>query len=563
MQKILRPYQLEALTNLRKRLKETTNPLLVNASVGSGKSLIIAELLLVIEKAGWKALCLTMNSTLIKQNHETYELQGGNPGIYCAALKEKNITKPIIFGSPNSILKGIKSKKAIADIRFNLIVVDEAHNISPTDRNSMYQCVLNHYGMQAQFNNYSFRVVGLTGTPYRGKGIHIVGDKQYFKEEVCSISTGWLIEQKYLTPPYFGHKHVDGIDFSKVRVDKMGKFKHKELEEVVKNNLRLTGEIMLELQRLTCRGIFIFASTIQHCEECLKSLPSEQSAMITGDTPHEQRKEILQKANDGIIKYLVNVNCLCVGIDIPAFDVCAWLRPTESLVLYTQGIGRVLRLYPGKSRALILDYAGNLERHGDIDNPIINSAIQPTDDDSEEFEIPCYDCATLNKVTARRCIGVLDKKRCEHYFEFKPCPECEVQNDITSRHCRSCKIELVDPNKKLNKQGVEVQEFIVMEGLYWVSNETSPVINVRYKTNKQDVFEKFYTNSEKAKNVCYAKFIRQHVPNASEYYPDISNLSRMITMIHNETIMTPNKLLCRKENNGRYSVVKKVFDRNL
>lgn len=90
--KILRPYQQEVVDKLRVRLRETEHPLLVNASVGSGKSLIISSLLQIIERAGWRALCLTMNSTLIRQNAETYIEQGGHAGIYCAALGKRNDT---------------------------------------------------------------------------------------------------------------------------------------------------------------------------------------------------------------------------------------------------------------------------------------------------------------------------------------------------------------------------------------------------------------------------------------------------------------------------------------
>ena len=103
-------------------------------------------------------------------------------------------------------------------------------------------------------------------------------------------------------------------------------------------------------------GAFIFAVSKKHCEECLKSLPQNEARIITGDTPHEERKRILEGARMGQIKYLISVNCLLTGIDVTNFDICAFLRPTESLVLYVQAIGRALRLHSGKSRALILDY---------------------------------------------------------------------------------------------------------------------------------------------------------------------------------------------------------------
>jgi len=567
MQKTLRNYQAEVLSKLRQRLKQTTNPLLVNASVGSGKSIVIAELLLIIERAGWRALCLTMNSTLIQQNAETYNLQGGQAGIYCAGLGAKDTNHAVIFGSPHSVSQGIRNKTEISKQPFRLIVVDEAHNIDPNDNNTMYMRILNHYGLQAQTEGYSYRVVGLTGTPYRGKGISIVGHDQYFNEEVCNISTSWLIEQGFLTPPRFGLTHVDGIDFSHLRVDSMGKFKHKELEAVLENNERLTGEIMRELVSVIesgRQGAFVFASTRKHCLECAKSLPDGQWAIVTGETPHEERKKILLDAKNGHIKYLISVGCLNVGVDVPNYDVCCWVRPTESLVLYTQGIGRVLRLHPEKTEALILDYAGNLERHGDIDDPIINAALAQQEGQEEDFCIPCYDCNTLNKVTTRRCIGVIDKKRCDHYFEFKECPSCQTQNDIVSRECRSCEAELIDPNAKL-KPIAQTYTLDVSHSEFWIMKHTktqTPIINCRYITNDADVFECYFTNTEKAKNVFYAKFVRPQIENASDYYLGLANIERMNTMLA-KGVKSPSQLVCNKDDYGKYHVIKKVFDKTV
>jgi superfamily II DNA or RNA helicase len=200
----LRPYQQKALTVLKSRLKETDAPLLVNASVGSGKSVIIAELLLVIERAGWRALCLTMNSTLIRQNAEAYNLQGGHAGIFCAALDRKDTEQPVIFASPQSVIKDIAATKDISHTPFNLIVIDEAHNINISDPKTIYIKIFNWYAQLAKDKGHKIRFVGLTGTPFRGKGHSIVGADQFFKEEVCSISAEWLISKGYLTKPVWG-----------------------------------------------------------------------------------------------------------------------------------------------------------------------------------------------------------------------------------------------------------------------------------------------------------------------------------------------------------------------
>ncbi len=203
--KTLRPYQQEVLDKLRTRLKETDYPLLVNASVGAGKSLVIASLLQTIERAGWRALCLTMNSTLIRQNAETYKKQGGNAGIFCAALGKKDIGEPIIFASPMSVRGSIKRSGKLSKIPFNLIIIDECHNINVNEKGTTYMRIFNHYSIYAQTLDHKLRFVGLTGTPYRGKGHTIVGEKLFFKEEVCAITAEWLIQENYLTPPLWGY----------------------------------------------------------------------------------------------------------------------------------------------------------------------------------------------------------------------------------------------------------------------------------------------------------------------------------------------------------------------
>lgn len=581
MTKTLRPYQQEALDALRVRLRKNNDPILVNASVGAGKSLIIAELLKIIEKANWKALCLTMNSTLIQQNAETYHAQGGHPGIYCAGLGEKNITQPVIFGSPHSIAQGIKKGKRIADVEFNLIVVDEAHNINHHDKRSMYMRIFNHYSLLLQAEQKPFRVVGLTGTPYRGKNVSIVGIKEFFKEEVCAITTSWLIGQNFLVPPIFGNPNTDSFDMKDLRVDNMGKFKHKDLQDAVDKNERLTGEIMREIVSVIesgRNGAFIFASTIPHANECMRSLPENEAAIITGDTPHEHRKKILADAKAGKVKYLVNVATLLVGVDVPNFDVCAWLRPTESLTLYVQGIGRVLRLSEGKKDALVLDYAGNLDRHGDLDDPIIIDAIKSRGKPAD-YCIPCFSCRTLNTVHARRCIGQVpikgrtkvdketgeitqETERCSHFFDFKECPECRIENDVTSRNCRECKAELIDPNEKLNRLRDNVV-LEVIEAKYWVHvNPTTntPSVNVRYVTNERDILESYYVSSDKAKHVFYGKFVKNHIHNSKAFYPFLDDPEKVKYMIYETPVKTPAQIICTQDKFGRYQVVKKLFN---
>lgn len=570
--KTLRPYQQEVLEKLKVRLKETNHPLLVNASVGAGKSLIIAELLKIIEQAGWRALCLTMNSTLIKQNADTYIKQGGHAGIFCAALGLKQSDEPIIFASPLSVTGSIRNEGKLSQVPFNLIVVDECHNINVNDRSTSYMRIFNHYIHQSRLLGHKMRIVGLTGTPFRGKGYPIVGDDLFFQEEVCAITAEWLIENQYLTQPLWGvHDKTLQYDFQKLRVNSLGKFNSLELEEAIHKSPRLTGQIMAQVTEVVKnrKGAFIFASSVKHCQECAEWLPKEETAIITGDTTDHMRETYIQKARAGIIKYLVNVNVLSTGVDVPNFDTVVFVRPTESLVLYVQCVGRGLRLADGKTDCMILDYAGNLERHGDIDNPIINQALRPRITDDPEYCIECFDCSTLNSLMARRCIGIVDDERCEHYFEWKDCPGCGIQNDIVARQCRICKCELLDPNRKLSKEASNRERFVfdVHETEYLLSISNGyPLFIIRYSVkgqadyiSRKKINENFSLRSDKSKNFFYHTVVKKHFKSSQDVYDNLDDLDFLKDIIVNNELYSPTRIECVEKDNRNLKIIKKHF----
>jgi len=569
----LRPYQQEVLDKLKIRLKETDNPLLVNASVGSGKSLIIAELLRLIERSGYRALCLTMNSTLIRQNADTYMKQGGHAGIYCASLNLKDTTQPIIFASPLSVRGSIKIAGKLSKIPFNLIIVDECHNINFNDKDTTYMRIFNHYAIQAQTLGHKVRFVGLTGTPYRGKGHTIVGENLFFKEEVCAITADWLIENTYLTPPTWGYcEKTLQYDFHELKVNAMGKFNSVQLEEAIHKKPRLTGKIMAEVAEIVKnrKGAFIFASSVKHCQECAEWLPPEETAIITGDTPDNMRELYIKKARAGIIKYLINVNVLSTGVDVPTFDTIVFVRPTESLVLYMQCLGRGLRLADGKTDCLILDYAGNLERHGDIDNSIINKAIQPRDPKDPDYCIECFNCNSMNTLMSRRCIGTKDDKRCDHWFEWRDCPGCGTKNDIVARQCRSCHTELIDPNRNLSSLASSKNKVFlyVKETQYALTIVNGfPRFDIRYlidssnnPTSYQIVQENFLLSSDKAVRFFYHTVVQSHFVHTHQAYSRLQNIKYLKSVIENGELHSPRAIQCVEMDNNRLKVLEKYFD---
>lgn len=566
MSKQLRPYQQQAVNETWEALKKNSDPVLFVMSVGGGKSICISSILKTLEDQNKRALCLVNSAELVRNNSTEFKEYGGNPSVFCASIGLKEFNTNIIFATPQSVMSAIKRNHSITNIRFNMIVVDEAHGIAYKKHTSAFMRILRHYRQDYP----DMRLLGLTGTPYRldgGESESIVGKNALFKTSVANIDTAWLVENQYLVPPVFGLKHVDDMDMSALRFDKKGFFKQEDLNAVVAKNKRLTYEILQEVQEVmqNRNGAFIFCSTIPHCIEAMEALPPEKTRLIIGSTSDEDRHAYMTQARAGKIKYLVSVSCLLVGVNIPLFDTSVFLRPTQSLTLFIQAIGRCLRLYPGKNEGLVLDFASNLTRFSDIDHPIINEALQPREDHEEERPFKCYVCGEMAGLHTRRCHGMVDGKRCDNFFEYKNCVSCDLPNDITARQCRGCHAELIDPNAKLSIAPIApiIEEVVVLETKFWTQEYDGKItIRASYKylmphAEPRIIYEHFSPmSSAKAMNVFYGAWVSKHMTDSSKWYPHLHNPTYLKAMVNraNPPIKLKLKLV-----DGKWVIYKKMF----
>lgn len=530
-----------------------------------------------MQKVGKRALCLVNNAELVRNNCDTLIDEGGNASIYCAALGSKDCSAPIVFGTPLSVLNGINKNEPISKIKFNIIVVDEAHAINYLNHASCFMRILRHYKTEYP----EMRVLGATGTNFRFKGSSIVGNDCLFKTQVGNITTEQLIRDDYLIEPNFEIDNNLVLDFSKVKIKNNGQFDQKELEAVVSRSARLTELIchqvvhVMETQKR--RGVFFFATTKKHAFEILSHLPMGESAIILGETPQHERTQILDDSRRGKIRYLVNIAIISVGVDIPSFDTIAYLRPTESLVLLVQTMGRVLRLSPitHKTNALVLDFAGNIERHRDWDNPVLLEAVKQTIDKDKPLVISCPCCMSMNTEHARRCVGrvivigddeIEKEERCSYYFEFKECEalDCGAKNDIAARLCHSCGRELIDPNAKLSISRVQnkMVTVTVLEASYGISGTQKGFrINCAYKCQDESgrvgsVFENYSPISQKSRNVFYGQFVKPHCPSSSKWFMHLGDRGKVEEML--QTVNTPYALKIAKEQEV-IKIKKKLF----
>ena len=288
-----REYQENAVAQTIAQLNVNNEPCLINASVSSGKTFLVARLFEIMLKLDRNSMCLTATSELVDQNAQCYAEFVAKPSVFCAALGKKNYKLPAVFGSPQTVWSAINKGHPIAKKFIHLMAIDEAHNINYGDDRTTYMKIINHY----LTINPQMRIVGLTGTPFRGKGVSILGDEKLFKHETARIDMPWLIENKFVVPPVYSPVEAEEYDFSNCKVQSTGKFKPSDLQAASEGMGRKTSAIVAEVVRNSQNqgGVIIFGSTIAHCEEILSSLPPGISAVLTGKTPEKERASIIKR----------------------------------------------------------------------------------------------------------------------------------------------------------------------------------------------------------------------------------------------------------------------------
>lgn len=495
----LRPYQQALHDAAWQHMRTSVDPCLIEAATGAGKSHVIAAIAKTVHDAtGKKVLCLAPSAELVTQNREKYIASGHKASMFSASAGAKELRHKVVFGSPLTV----KNRISRFQSDYALVVIDEAHGITPTVRGIIDAM---------RMGNQNLRVLGLTATPYRlgsgyifrqwpsvGQAAGKVNNEDncrdpYFPVLVAQITAPELIEMGYLTKPVLGSAQTEGYDTANLQPNRQGKFDSEAVDRAYHGHGRKTAAIVGDVvaQSRDRQGVMFFAATVQHANEIMASLPPGLSALVTGETPNKERAQILSRFKARVVKYLVNVSVLTTGFDAPHVDCIAILRKTESIGLLQQIIGRGLRLDDGKTDCLILDYTTNIEDHcpdGDLFAPVIKAgrgsgeggaltAICPTCAYENEFTVNiqhveyekdengyCVDLdgsrietdyGPLSGHHGRRCLGQPktgprgEYERCGYRWTHKECPECHEPNDIAARYCSSCKAEIIDPNEKL------------------------------------------------------------------------------------------------------------------
>jgi DNA repair protein RadD len=375
--------------------------------------LIIAQFLYEVYEQ-WpdqRVLMLTHVHEIIRQNHEELiELWPAAPvGINSAGLKSRDLHSPIIFAGIQSVHEQAQALSPI-----DLVIVDECHLI-PRKKNTMYMRLLT----ALKELNPAMKIIGLSATPFRlDSGMLHKGDDALFDAIGYEISVRNLIEKKWLAPP----KTLDAeeqINTKGVGI-RLGEFIPSQLEAVAIDPAvvqRIALEITHYGETEDRKGWLVFCCGVKHAELMCEALRDRdiETACIFGDTKLDERKRIIDDFKAQKIRCLCSMGVLTTGFNARHVDLIALARPTQSTGLYIQMVGRGLRTFPGKDNCLVLDFGGNIDRHGPIDDPAVR--IKGGDGTGVAPSKRCPTCKSRCAMAARECLV------CGHVF---PPPERKV-----------------------------------------------------------------------------------------------------------------------------------------
>jgi DNA repair protein RadD len=393
----LRPYQQAAISSIYGYFQNHKgNPLVVIPTAG-GKSLVMAAFIEGVLKA-WpeqRILIVTHVRELIAQNHaEMIGLWPEAPaGIYSAGLGKREAQARILFAGIQSIHRRTQEVG-----HTDLVLIDEAHLI-PGNTSTMYRGFLDGLARI----NPALKVIGFTATPFRlDSGMLHEGKNALFTDIAYEAPVRDLIDAGYLSA-LVSKQPATRLDVSKVGT-RAGDFIQRDLAAAVDQEAITRAAVTEIIAHGRDRKSWLaFCSGVEHARHVAEEFGRQGiiCRTIFGDTPKDERDAIIVAFKRGEIRALASMGVLTTGFNAPAVDLIALLRPTKSAGLYVQMVGRGTRLAPGKENCLVLDFAGNVRRHGPID--LVRPRRPGETGGGEAPTKLCPECDSIIALSATEC----------------------------------------------------------------------------------------------------------------------------------------------------------------
>ncbi len=332
---------------------------------GAGKSIVIAELANYLDQ---DILILQPSKEILEQNKNKLAqyVPQNQIGVYSASMGEKVISK-YTFATIGSVYKVPEKFN-----HFKVVLLDEAHFLNPKDTGSMFIKFMEAIGVK--------KVIGFTATPYRifptyfretdgtlyrTSSIKIISrvKENFWNRIIFNINIAELLERGYLCPI----RYVDASEFrqadmplNKSRTD----FDHEAYDKMIWKRDERIVQIVKYAER-TNKHVLVFCNSIQQSERL--SSYFEGSRSVSSKTKTVERNEIIDGFKESKIKIVFNVGVLTTGFDMPELDCIVLLRPTRSVALYYQMLGRGVRMSTGKEYCTVMDYSDSVNNIGKLE----------------------------------------------------------------------------------------------------------------------------------------------------------------------------------------------------
>lgn len=385
----LRQYQIKLINDVRTLYSNGVKNVLVVSPCGSGKSVVIGQILEDLKRKGNRALFLVHRKELIEQMR--------------AYTKDNNNVDLITVQSM------VRRLNKYNENYYQLIVTDETHHSMANSYIKIYE----------HFKN-AFRL-GFTATPERqdGKGLGKI-----YQKIAEGPSVKWLISNNYLAP--FDYYAPTLMDISKLKKER-GDYSNKSIDEQMTE--RIFGDVVSNYRKIALgKKTIIYCNTINSADKVAQNFIDAgfSAKSIHSLTPAEERVQTIKAFKEAKLNILVNVDLFGEGFDVPDCECVILLRPTTSLTLYIQQAMRCMRYKKGK-RAIIIDHVGNAFKHGLPDDERFWSLREDKKIKNTEKEINIKQCP--------RCFGVYRGNKsvcpyCGYKVEKQEQKPLEVVQDV-------------------------------------------------------------------------------------------------------------------------------------
>jgi len=420
----LREYQAKAVDAVFNYWDRGGGNPLIDMATGTGKSVVIANVnkRLLTDYPDLRVLMLVHVRELVEQNAMALlrAWPGAPLGINSAGLGQRNYHSQIVYASIQSVFR----KPELLGPR-HLIGIDEAHMI-PREGEGMYLQLIE--GLREAVPD--LRICGFSATPFRLESGRLdSGPGALFDKTVFTYGIAQGVKDGYLTP-LIAKGTGSEIDVSAVQ-RRGGEFVAGSLERAADNASLIDAACSEIIERgQDRRSWLLFCAGVSHAMNVRDALLAKgiTAAVVTGETPNGERAAIFRDFKAGRIRALCGMNVFTTGFDAPAVDLIAMLRPTLSTGLYVQMLGRGTRLCEGKTDCMVLDYAGNVRRHGPVDDIYVAPKNGGSGGKREAGVTPetvrariCPNCETYNSIAARFCV------ECDYEWPVKH----DAKSDVT------------------------------------------------------------------------------------------------------------------------------------